>query len=86
MRRAKRNVTGSRTGHVGALQVMVPGPGGTMISIDGSRYYDEQYWEPENYWAWQDSIWKDPPTGTVRVKPLEVVEQGSPAPSEVDGD
>lgn len=76
LRRAKRNVTGSRTGFVGNLQVMVPGPGGIMLTIDGSRYYDEQYWEPEHYWAWQDSMWKDPPTGTVSVKPLEVVREG----------
>lgn len=73
LRRAQRKVTGSRTGFVGNLQVMVPGPGGVMLTIDGSRYYDDQYWEPEQYWAWQDSIWKDPPTGTVTVEPLEVV-------------
>lgn len=77
LRRAKRNVTGSRVGSVGNLQIMVPGPGGMMTTIDGSRYYDEQYWEPEHYWAWQDSIWKDPPTGRVTVKPLEVVEDGA---------
>ena len=76
LRRAKRNITGSRTGSVGNLQVMVPGPGGIMMTIDGSRYYDDQYWEPEHYWAWQDSIWKDPPTGNVSVKPLEVVRDG----------
>ncbi|HET8818969.1 MAG TPA: hypothetical protein VFM73_05440 [Xanthomonadaceae bacterium] len=75
LRRAQRNVTGSRTGSVGNLQVMVPGPGGIMLTIDGSRYYDDQYWEPEHYWAWQDSIWKDPPTGNVRVAPLEVVRE-----------
>lgn len=77
LRRAKRNVTGSRVGSVGNLQVIVPGPGGTSITIDGSRYYDDQYWEPEHYWAWQDSIWKDPPTGRVTVNPLEVVPDGA---------
>ena len=81
LRRAQRNVTGSRTGFVGNLKVMVPGPGGAMLTIDGSRYYDDQYWEPEHYWAWQDSIWKDPPTGNVSVKPLEVVREGDAAPA-----
>lgn len=77
LRRAKRNVTGSRTGHVGNLQVMVPGPGGVMMQIDGASYYADQYWEPAQYWTWQDSIWKDPPTGTVSVKSLEVVRDGA---------
>ncbi|HEU4814301.1 MAG TPA: hypothetical protein VFS99_08750 [Xanthomonadaceae bacterium] len=85
LRRAQRNVTGSRTGFVGNLQVMVPGPGGVMLTIDGSRYYDEQYWEPEHYWAWQDSIWKDPPKGTVSVRPLEVVTGDEPSTAD-DGD
>ena len=86
LRRAKRNVTGSRTGHVGSLQIMIPGPGGLMMQVDGATYYDDQYWEPEHYWAWQDSVWKDPPTGTVSIKPLEVVEQGTtPASDDTDG-
>ena len=55
----------------------------TFVAL--SRYYDDQYWEPEHYWAWQDSIWKDPPTGTVSVKPLEVVHD-APAAGEADGD
>jgi hypothetical protein len=84
LRRAKRSVTGSRVGSVGNLQIMVPGPGGSMITIDGSRYYDEQYWEPEHYWAWQDSIWKDPPTGRVTVNPLEVVGDDEDAGSGTD--
>lgn len=73
LRRAKRNVTGSRTGHVGNLRIIIPGPGGMDTTIDGAKYYDDQYWEPEQYWAWQDSIWKDPSTGSVNVNPLEVV-------------
>ena len=85
LRRAKRNVTGSRTGHVGNLQIVVPGPGGMNITIDGAKYYDDQYWEPEQYWAWQDSIWKDPPKGNVSIKPLEVVREGDATPAD-DGD
>lgn len=73
LKKAKRKVTGSRTGFAGFLEVYVPGPGGMMIGIDAERFYDDTYWEPEQYWAWQDTIWKDPPTGAVRVEPLEVV-------------
>lgn len=80
LRRAQRNVTGSRVGNVGNLRIIVPGPGGNSITIDGSRYYDEQYWEPERYWAWQDGIWKDPPTGRVTINPIEVVRDGDGPP------
>ena len=76
LEKAKRKITGSRTGFVGFLTVVVPGPGGVGIAIDGERFYDDTYWEPEQYWEWQDSIWKDPPTGTVVVKPPEVVPAG----------
>lgn len=73
---ARRNVTGSRVGNVGNLQVMVPTAGGKLFTtIDGERYYADQYWEPEQYWAWQDSIWKEPNFGTVTVEPLEVVRE-----------
>ncbi|HET8818428.1 MAG TPA: hypothetical protein VFM73_02690 [Xanthomonadaceae bacterium] len=72
LKEAKRKVTGSRTGFVGFLTIVIPGPGGMPIAIDGERFYDDTYWEPDQYWAWQDSIWKEP-SGTVSVKPLEVV-------------
>lgn len=78
LRRERRNVTGSRVGSVGNLQVVIPGPGGNSITIDGSRYYDKKYWEPARYWAWQDGIWKDAPTGSVTVNPLEVVRGDEP--------
>ncbi|HEU4814300.1 MAG TPA: hypothetical protein VFS99_08745 [Xanthomonadaceae bacterium] len=75
--KAKRKITGSRVGNVGNLQVMIPLAGGKVFTtISGERYYDDTYWEPDQYWAWQDSIWKDPPIGTVNVKPLEVVRPG----------
>ena len=74
LEKAKRKITGSRVGFVGFLKVVVAGPGGIGIAIDGERFYDDKYWEPDLYWAWQDSIWKDPPTGTVTVEPLEVVD------------
>lgn len=86
LRRAMRNVTGSRTGFVGALQVIVPGPGGIAMTIDGSKYYDGQYWQPEQYWAWQDSLWKDPQTGHVDVLPLETIHDEADAAPETSSD
>lgn len=80
LKKAKRKITGSRTGFVGFLTVMVAGPGGIGMAIDGERFYDDKYWEPDLYWEWQDAIWKDPGFGVVTVEPLEVVRE------EDDGD
>ena len=77
LEKAKRKITGSRTGFVGFLTLVVAGPGGVGIAIDGERFYDDTYWEPDQYWEWQDSIWKDPAFGTVTVEPLEVVRDGA---------
>lgn len=71
--RAKRNVTGSRVGNVGALTIMVPGPGGQWERISGEEYYSDKLWVPEQYWAWQDRTWKEPGTGRVDVLPAERV-------------
>ena len=75
--------TGSRTGFVGALKIVLP-----EGTVDGAHYYDKRYWQPERYWEWQDSIWKAPNTGSVAVRPLEVVpEADEPAtPAEADRD
>lgn len=58
MQRAQRTgVTGSRTGHVGYLKVWnkhAPGADGWM---DGSEFHDTRYWNPDQYWDWQDEIW-----------------------------
>jgi len=80
LRREKRRATGSRTGFVGALTILVPGPGG-WDSIDGSTFYDERYWDPARYRAWHDSIWMTPRVGTVRVGELELA-----APAKADKD
>lgn len=72
LRRARRQITGSRTGHpVGPLRIEVPGPNGTTLSIDGTKFYDPVYWDPEQYQAWHDQVWKEPRTGTVDVGELE---------------
>ncbi|WP_372012905.1 tetratricopeptide repeat protein [Pseudoxanthomonas sp. 10H] len=72
LRREKKQVTGSRTGFTGSVRIEVPGPDST-ISIDGSKFYDERYWNPAQYLAWHDSLWKDPPAGRVSVGEVEQV-------------
>lgn len=71
--RARRDITGSRVGNVGALKILVPGPGGAAHSISGDDFYDDQFWEPARYWAWQDRAWKEAPTGRVDIQPIERV-------------
>jgi hypothetical protein len=66
LKQARRNTTGSRVGSVGALSIMIPTPTG-MREVDGSAYYQEKFWEPEQYWHWQDYDWKTPPEGDVTV-------------------
>ena len=65
--RGRRNLTGSRVGFVGALKIMIPGPAGAWISIDGSKYYADKYWRPKDYFEWQDRVWDKPPVGTVSI-------------------
>lgn len=78
MRRVRNNVTGSRTGSVGNVQILVPMPGG-MQQIDGSKFYDEQFWDPQQYQAWQDAVWKRFRVGRVTVGELvSVPENGIP--------
>jgi uncharacterized protein len=70
VRRAKNNTTGSRVGFVGALSITINTPSGPQI-IDGSQYYQDKFWKPEEYAKWQDEAWKKPPTGRVEIGPLQ---------------
>lgn len=81
LRRERRSATGSRTGYTGALQIYVPGPGGYQ-QIDGSKMYDERYWDPSQYRAWHDSIWAKPRIGRVDVGEVEQL-RDAPLPSRV---
>lgn len=64
--KGRRNVTGSRTGFVGSMTVLVPG-NGTWITLDGTQYYEDRFWKPEQYFEWQDQIWREPYRGVVEV-------------------
>ncbi len=70
LRRGRKEVTGSRTGFAGNLQIYVPGPGGYQ-QIDGSKFYDPRYWDPDKYQQWHDTIWRTPRVGRVTVGELE---------------
>ena len=82
LRREKKRATGSRTGFVGSLKIFVPGPSGFQ-QIDGSKFYDERYWDPKQYQAWHDSIWMEPRVGRVSVGELKQVQDGGKVPSRV---
>lgn len=84
--RAARNVTGSRVGSVGNLQVYLPGPGG-WEAVSGDQFYDERFWKPEKYWEWQDRTWRPVRTGRGIGGDLRSIDS-SPAPQSegADGD
>ena len=70
-------MTGSRTGSVGSLQIYVAGPGG-FEQIDGSKFYEPKYWDPDKYQAWQDAIWMKPRIGRVSVGEVDAVRDDKP--------
>ena len=72
LRIGKSQMTGSRTGFNKGVQIEIPGPSGSQ-SIEGSKFYDERYWNAKKYWAWQDKLWMKPRIGTVEVGELEDV-------------
>ena len=78
LRRERRRTTGSRLGFVGALTIQIPGPGGQMQSIDGTRYYDKKFWDPELYQAWHDAVWMEPNEGRVSIGDVEPLRRDAP--------
>jgi hypothetical protein len=86
MERARRRMTGTHTGFVSPLlRVRVPGVAGSTVEVDASRFYDDRYWRPQAYWAWQDELWRAPPRdGSVSVGELEAVPAPDPVPAGED--
>lgn len=82
LRRERRRTTGSRVGSVGALQVLVPGPGGRMEPIHGSRFYDRKFWDPELYHAWHDAVWMVPRDGRVDIGEVEPLRREDVSPGD----
>lgn len=66
MRRSSRSVSAPR-------EVRVPDQSGGMVSIPSHRFYDSKFWDPKEYQAWQDALWKELPKGEVDVGDLEQV-------------
>jgi len=80
LRTARRNMTGSRTGFNHGVQIEIPGPAGSQM-IEGSKFYDERYWDAKKYWAWHDSVWTKVKIGRVDVGAVETVRAAKvPAP------
>ena len=79
LRRGRMNMTGSRTGFNRGVQIEIPGPAGSQM-IEGSKFYDERYWDANKYWAWQDSVWMSPRIGRVDVGVVETV-RDEPVPA-----
>ncbi|GAB3338625.1 sel1 repeat family protein [Marilutibacter aestuarii] len=79
LRFGRRSTTGSRTGFSANLTIQVPMPDGSMTTIQGAKFYDDKYWDPKEYFAWQDSIWEDPPIGRVDVGEVEAVREAPSA-------
>jgi len=80
LRRGRTQITGSRTGFAGNVQIIVPGPGGEQ-TIDGTKFYDPRYWDAKKYWAYTDQVWAKPRIGRVSVGEVEQVDDNLPAPS-----
>ena len=54
MRRNRGEMTGSRTGALGAMTAMQVRFNGQMVKVVPEVYYAERLWQPEAYWKWQD--------------------------------
>lgn len=82
LRREQRRGTGSRVGFVGNLTIVpFTGPlAGTGMTLTGEEYYAPKYWQPEKYWQLQDTIWKAPLKGRVKVGEVENVPAGAADP------
>lgn len=70
LRTGRREMTGSRTGFNRGVAIEVPGPAGNQM-IEGSKYYDDRYWDAKKYWAWQDRLWRNPRIGRVTAGELQ---------------
>ncbi|MEO8743425.1 MAG: hypothetical protein ABI365_09565 [Lysobacteraceae bacterium] len=84
LKRGLSRMTGSRLGFMGNLTIQVPGVGGNWITIPATQYYAPRYWKAQDYWMWQDDIWKVPLHGNVDVGQLESVHRDKPADASHD--
>jgi hypothetical protein len=80
LRDARKQQTGSRLGggSTNSTRIQLAGPAGDTISVDSSEFYARQYWEPEAYWEWTDSVWAEPRSGHVILGDFEPVRDPDP--------
>lgn len=83
LKRALRKITGSRVGFVGGLTIIIPGPGGGT-SINASTYYNKRFWEPKQYWHWQEEVVEGARHGTVTVSDLVQVREAASSQKSAD--
>lgn len=76
--KGRQGVTGSRVGHVGKIDIMLPGPGGVWWHVTGDDLYQQRFWHPASYWAWQDETWRELRAGSVEILPMEQISDGGP--------
>lgn len=55
MRRTMGQMTGSRTGALGAMTVMNLRHNGQMMKVLPEVYYADKLWQPAQYWQWQNA-------------------------------
>lgn len=67
LRRGRSQTTGSRLGAVGALTIRIADGRGGILTVDGSQYYAEKYWEPRAYFEWHERLWTERQRGQVDV-------------------
>lgn len=73
MKKARQRMRRSANSVSAPKEVKVPDQFGGMVSIPSHRFYDSKFWDPVEYQAWQDAIWKELPKGRVDVGDLEQV-------------
>ncbi len=52
LRTGLKRVSGSRTGSVARMEMMVRDPRGAR-KVDADAFYQAEYWEPTKYWEWK---------------------------------
>jgi len=72
LNRGRRQVTGSRTGYRGPLQIAVRMPGGGWHTTTGDEFYADEFWKPEIYFRWKNEVWREAQKGTVEVGAIEI--------------
>lgn len=66
LRRASKQVTGSRTGASAtgrSMEIWIPGPGSRVNPnavhvISAASFYEPDFWDPDKYQAWHDGMWE----------------------------